>query len=401
MSVQIALVAPDLSTPGGVATVAHFLTDIVRKSELFEVDLFSVALASSDRASVQICSPSTWVNGVQILSETKDELSYSHVGATISEVEYFRYQPRASLTQRLDTYDLVQVVAGTPAWMHLCRDVEVPVALQVATLAREERQSALSSNRMGNMHPLAIWRKLMAHVTDHLDHTALGYADVVFVENQWMNDYLTKCISGQKVVFAPPGVDTKRFTSGKVPSQRKYILSVGRFDDARKNVSLLFEAYAHYRQHAKCPLPLVLAGRTAPDSDSWSHAERLGVRHAVTFQENVPADALPALYRDAALYAVSADEEGLGLTILEAMASGCPVVSTNCGGPSTTVVEGETGYLTPVGDADALGEAMVNVLCAPGHANAMGRAGRKRAESLFSKEATGQRFLDVYKQLTS
>ncbi|PEN06512.1 hypothetical protein CRI93_09525 [Longimonas halophila] len=397
MPTRIALVVPDLSTSGGVSTVAHFLTEVVRESSAFEVDLFSVALGSSDRASVQLRSPSTWTTGVQVLPETKHELSYSHVGAAVSEVEYFRYQPRAALTRRLNTYDLVQVVAGTPAWTHLCRDVHVPVALQVATLTREERQSALSSS----IHPIALWRQLMARITDRLDHTALSHADVVFVENQWMYDHLTEYLPDEQVVFAPPGVDTERFTPGDVPSQRSYILSVGRFADARKNVPLLFDAYAQYRQTAAHPLPLVLAGRTAPPPDAWAQAEKLGIRDAVTFEEDVPADALPALYREAALYVVSADEEGLGLTILEAMASGCPVVSTNCGGPSTSVVEGETGHLTPVGDADALAKAMTDVLSDAERTDAMGQAGRKRAASVFSKESTGQRFLDVYKQLVS
>ena len=64
-------------------------------------------------------------------------------------------------------------------------------------------------------------------------------------------------------------------------------------------------------------------------------------------------DELVELYRGAALLALSSDEEGLGLVILEAMASGIPVVSTACGGPQTSVVDGETGFLTPVGDAAA------------------------------------------------
>jgi glycosyltransferase involved in cell wall biosynthesis len=89
----------------------------------------------------------------------------------------------------------------------------------------------------------------------------------------------------------------------------------------------------------------------------------------------------------------------LGLTILEAMASGRPVVSTACGGPSTTVLDGETGRLVPVGDAEALADAMLEVLSAPERSDAMGGAGRERVEEYFSMEATGQRFLDTYAQL--
>jgi glycosyltransferase involved in cell wall biosynthesis len=164
-------------------------------------------------------------------------------------------------------------------------------------------------------------------------------------------------------------------------------------------VSLLFDAYAELRSRLDEPPPLVLAGRTTPPDEAWRRAERLGIREAVTMHEDIPLTDLTRLYRAAALYVVSSDEEGLGLTILEAMASGRPVVSTACGGPSTTVRDGETGHLTPVGDASALATAMETILTDPARADAMGRAGRRCVEEHFSAEATGQRFLDEYDRL--
>jgi glycosyltransferase involved in cell wall biosynthesis len=137
----------------------------------------------------------------------------------------------------------------------------------------------------------------------------------------------------------------------------------------------------------------------APTDAAWARAEALGIRDAVTFREDVSMDELARLYRTAALYVVSSDEEGLGLTILEAMASGRPVVSTACGGPSTTVLDGETGRLVPVGDAEALAGAMADVIGDPKRADAIGRRGRQRAEERFSTKATGHRFLKTYTQL--
>jgi glycosyltransferase involved in cell wall biosynthesis len=312
-----------------------------------------------------------------------------------SEIEYCRYQPRSVLTARLSDYDLVQVVAGTPAWAHVCRHVEVPVALQVATLAQAERASALN----GTLHPVDLWRRLMARMTNRLDHSALRYADAVFVENQWMYDHLCNHMRSDDVTFAPPGVDADQFTPGPPPSEGEYLLSVGRFGDPRKNVGLLFEAYAQFREGVSAPPPLVIAGRSAPPENAWQRARDLGIRSAITFREDVSQDELATLYRNAALYVVSSNEEGLGLTILEAMASGRPVVSTACGGPSTTMLDGETGRLVPVGDAHALAGAMQNILSTPSRADTMGQRGRERVEQHFSLEATGQRFLNTYAQL--
>ena len=394
---QIAIVVHDLAISGGVGTVARFLRDVIGQSERFAADVFSLALGSNDRASVRLRDPQTWTQGVQVQSETDDGVAYEHVGAMASEIEYCRYQPRRALTERLRDYDLVQVVAGTPAWAHVARSVEEPVTLQVATLAREERSWVLD----GGWGPKALWRRIMIRITDRLDHTALRHVDAAFVENQLMHDHLAEHMPPENVIFAPPGVDAEQFSPGPPPSTGEHILSVGRFEDPRKNVMLLFEAYAELQDRADSVPPLVLAGRSAPPDEAWARAESLGIRDAVTSRADVSMEELVRLYQTAALYVVSSNEEGLGLTILEAMASGRPVVSTACGGPSTTVLDGETGRLVPVGDAAALAEAMDDILRTPERADAMGKRGRERVEQHFSKTAAGQRFLETYDQLLS
>ena len=259
------------------------------------------------------------------------------------------------------------------------------MALQVATLTRVERQSRLSDSPGF----LGLWRRGMVRVTDRLDHHALQYADRIFVENDWMRAHLADHVDDDRFVFVPPGVDTSQSTLGDVPpSEGEHLLSVGRLADPRKNIGLLFEAYAHLREQMADPPPLVLAGRTGPSDAAWARAESLGIRAQTTFHEDVSLETLVELYRTAACYVVSSDEEGLGLTILEAMACGRPVVSTRCGGPSTVVVDGETGRLIPTDASQKLADAVQSVLIRPGEADAMGRRGRARIEQKFSVEAS-------------
>jgi len=181
-SLRIAIVVHDLANTGGVGTVVRFLREVIRQSRRFEADVFSLALGSNDRASVRLRDPETWTRGVQVLSETDGNMSYEHVGAVASEIEYCRYQPRPALTERLNEYDLVQVVAGTPAWAHVARSVNVPVALQVATLTRKDRKSLVDTG----WDPVTLWRWIMIRITNRLDHAALRHVDAAFVENQWM-----------------------------------------------------------------------------------------------------------------------------------------------------------------------------------------------------------------------
>jgi len=85
------------------------------------------------------------------------------------------------------------------------------------------------------------------------------------------------------------------------------------------------------------------------------------------------------------LVSASSSPEPFGLTLLEAMATGKPVVATNHGGPSEICVDGETGTLVPPREPKKMAAAIVSLLGDPVRARAMGAAGRQRVEKLYSQ----------------
>lgn len=91
--------------------------------------------------------------------------------------------------------------------------------------------------------------------------------------------------------------------------------------------------------------------------------------------------------------------EGISNTILEAMATALPVLATRVGGNAELVAEGETGDLVPAADVEALAAALVQLSTDPVRAATMGRAGRARAEKLFSLVAMVQAYRDLYDRL--
>jgi glycosyltransferase involved in cell wall biosynthesis len=91
--------------------------------------------------------------------------------------------------------------------------------------------------------------------------------------------------------------------------------------------------------------------------------------------------------------------EGISNTILEAMASGLPVVATHVGGNSELVHHATTGTLVPSGDVDAMARAMLEYVHNPELARSHGRAGRARAEQEFGLDVMVSRYAAVYDRL--
>jgi glycosyltransferase involved in cell wall biosynthesis len=350
-------------------------------------------MSSRDRYSLRLLSPGSWLRGTQIVQDTWNGFSFQHVGSILAEFEFQRYQPRQALTRLLNTYDLVQIVAGTPVWGLVTRHVHCPVCLFVATTTQNERISVLKRSTGWRRY----WLGLMSHFNVRIERAALSSMAYVFAESEYTRQALSSFVPQDRLGLGVPGIDTALFSSSAYQSDG-YILAVGRFSDPRKNVCLLFNAYNLLRQRMSCVPRLVLVGQR-PQQQDWDYASTLNLWEWTDLYEDVPIQTLADLYRGASLFVLSSDEEGLGIVILEAMASGLPVVCTRCGGPETAVVEGETGYLTPVGDAEALAAAIQRVLQDPVQRREMGQRGRQVAEERFSIAAAGKVYIDQYDAL--
>ena len=91
--------------------------------------------------------------------------------------------------------------------------------------------------------------------------------------------------------------------------------------------------------------------------------------------------------------------ELLGLTAIEAMASGTPVVASRIGGLAEVVVDGETGFLVEPGDTAELGGRLEELLADPERARRMGEAARRLVLERYTWDACARRCVDAYRQL--
>jgi len=110
-------------------------------------------------------------------------------------------------------------------------------------------------------------------------------------------------------------------------------------------------------------------------------------------------DDLPALLPCLDLLVHPAMMEGLGIILLQASASGIPIVASRAGGIPEAVVDGETGILVEPGDATALSTAACTLLADPARARQMGQAGRRRVRELFSVDRMVEGNLGVYRSI--
>ncbi len=191
----------------------------------------------------------------------------------------------------------------------------------------------------------------------------------------------------------PNGVDTEYFrpTAGG-PAPKQVILCLARLV-ADKDPDTLVAAFG-------------LLAPELPEAQLWLVGE--GPRRAALeeqlaeapWRERVrfvagSADPRP-FFREAGVLALSSVTEALPNVVLEAMASGLPVVATAVGGVPELVVAGETGVLVPPREPAALAGALAGVLRHRGRQEAMGAAGRRRVVEQFSPEAMVRRHETVY-----
>jgi glycosyltransferase involved in cell wall biosynthesis len=142
----------------------------------------------------------------------------------------------------------------------------------------------------------------------------------------------------------------------------------------------------------------ILFGQGPLRSEMEARVEAEGLGRVVTFAGF--RDDLHKLLPAMELLVHPATKEGLGIILLQASASGLPIVATRAGGIPEAVVDGVTGLLVQRGDPGALSQAISSLLGDPARAHEMGRAGRAMVEKSFSVERMVKGNLEVYQALT-
>jgi N-acetyl-alpha-D-glucosaminyl L-malate synthase BshA len=150
------------------------------------------------------------------------------------------------------------------------------------------------------------------------------------------------------------------------------------------------------RVNRQVPSVLIMVGDGPERVEAEAEARELGVFEHVHFLGKI--DAVAPLLAGADLFLLTSDKESFGLSALEAMASGVPVIGANAGGLSEVVVDGETGFLCPVGDVEGMANASVRLLLDAALWQRMSTAAAADARSRFSEAAIVARYESLYQR---
>ncbi|MFH2019778.1 MAG: glycosyltransferase [archaeon] len=200
-----------------------------------------------------------------------------------------------------------------------------------------------------------------------------------------------------KIIVLSNGIELDKFKKKRSYNKKIKFLHVGRLAHEKK-IDVLIESLAKtVSVHPDAKLSIIGDGPIMPEIKQ--KAARIGVLKNIRFYGYVNRDKLPALYRQHDVFITASEYETQGLVIIEAMASGLPVIGVNVLAIPDVVHPGITGFLAKRGNSNEIAKFMCLMIENPGLAKTLGDNARKEAEK-HDVNACMAQMENIYKDLT-
>lgn len=307
-------------------------------------------------------------------------------------LEYLNYVlPALKLRRELPRFPIVQLVSGFHSASMIPILARHPFVSWVATPFGDE----ISSRRAGDEPTLSIrLNSWLRGFNERVERWSFRYPAAIFALSNYTASRLSEVTGIDRARFeilrCPVDVrlfrpDGPRWREG--PS--RYLISVGRVEDPRKNFASLVRAFAPVAAR-EADLDLVIVGpMDRRDNVVAAAARAVGIAGRVHLIGVKAGADLASVYRGADAYVMASRQEGLGIVVAEAQASGLPVVVMRCGGSDELVDEREDtrdGWLVAQGDEANLSRQMMLIASDRQLRARVGSASRRKAEREHAHE---------------
>lgn len=202
----------------------------------------------------------------------------------------------------------------------------------------------------------------------------------------------------EQITVIPNGVNISQFPFGPIEGRKKQLLFVGSLIE-RKGVSYLIKTMSILKtKHPDYQLVLVGEGKDRDSLDTL--VEDLGLRENVTFLGTQSQKRVSELMRESRLFILPSIEEGQGVVLVEALASGTPCIGSRVGG-IPDVISSEVGLLVDVADVEDLAKAIDSFLIDDALWKEVSVNARSRAETKYDWYALAEKMIGVYRSVIS
>lgn len=366
-----------------------------------EVDIFT------RRDNDALPETAEWVQGVRIVHVTAGPARYVRKEELLPHMEELTANMLRHMRHGRRRHD----IAHANFWMSgLCaadvkRAIGLPFVITFHALGRVRRAAQRAADEFPDER-FAIEDRIVAE------------ADHVIAECPQEEEDLIEHYSADpaRITILPGGFDPSelwpiskelaRVSLGLAPDE-PVILQLGRMVP-RKGVDTVIRAFSRLIHHHGIAARLIIVGGETREPDPIATpelgrlmriAEEEGVSERVLFAGQRGRDALKYYYSAAEVFVTTPWYEPFGITPVEAMACGTPVIGSNVGGIKFTVRDGEAGYLVPPGDPDAVAERIAHLCHNPRLTNVLRRQAIRRANDLFTWKRVADGVAALYESL--
>ena len=214
-------------------------------------------------------------------------------------------------------------------------------------------------------------------------------------------EFLTeRGLPDHKFIWIPSGIDAREWQS-TIPDAKPApsIACVARFHAQKRHADLV-EALAVLASDGTA-FRCILVGDGPLLGSVKAQVNRLGLYEFVKFAGRIEPSAIKDILKEADVFVLSSEWEGLPRSVIEAMASELPVVGTDVNGTNELVIHGVTGLLVPPRDPTALARSLTTLLLDAQMRREMGRRGRRRVEEEFDLRKTTRQLEEFYASIVS